>query len=528
MPGQEAKITVNFTSHREARVEALCVCDVEGLPDPIGLVLTSLVRGVIVSYTQAEQQHLEGEKKKTSSEDTPLPTLDFGQNVPLRKRRSLFLRIQNHSAIETSFRINSKKYPPAQGKTISPPSTNSSTSSYRSERGRAYEEEKLQLEFATKALRDGRGVTFVTSPSRGVLGPWSHTVVRIFTLMLERFSLSYLSISCLPTHSLTHPPQQIRVDCYSDIANRYRDELECQIESLPMTNIPIVAETVGTPLQIDRNLVGMRQDSLNWSAVPFKSGQYFRKLRVRNLSSVKMRLNWIVRPNPDEDEPLVDVELEHEDKKKWNVKMRDHVSPKLPFEIEPKSIDLTPHSVKTFDVRFQSDQVHDVGKTCAGLVAMLSTTTSTTTVKEEEEEDGVIGGKLWLRAETFAPRLTLDRERYEFETWITKDLSDKTREREIVLTNNTRAPLRFSLDLKQEDVFQIETCKVFAHGHSIIDKNMTTRAIHDRVMQSEFCGVDYEYIVPCTLLSLCVCLSLTSTHLLTRSQHTKQVRDTQE
>ena len=111
-----------------------------------------------------------------------------------------------------------------------------------------------------------------------------------------------------------------------------------------------------------------------------------------------------------------------------------------------------------------------------------------------------MGGKLWLRAETFSPRLTSDRERYEFETWIIKSREDKTREKDVVLTNNTRAPLRFSLSLnsRSSNVFQIETCKVFAHGHSVVNDKMKTRAMHARMMQSEFRGEDCEYVVPCT------------------------------
>ena len=78
----------------------------------------------------------------------------------------------------------------------------------------------------------------------------------------------------------------------------------------------------------------------------------------------------------------MDLELPQKSKK-WKVTMRDHVTPKLPFEIEPKRIELTPHSVRTFDVRFRSDDVEGVCKTSAGLVAMLSRKNE----DNEEEED---------------------------------------------------------------------------------------------------------------------------------------------
>ena len=101
---------MTFKPHRTTRVETLCACDIEGLPNPIGFTLSSLVRGLLVSYSliskdeAAVMEKTGGAQENTDNSDVDrIPTLDFGTEVPLHSRRSLWLCIRNHSGIPTQY-----------------------------------------------------------------------------------------------------------------------------------------------------------------------------------------------------------------------------------------------------------------------------------------------------------------------------------------------------------------------------------------------------------------------------------------
>ena len=260
-PGATVDLQVTFTPLNAVRFDLTCVCTVESMTEPIGLRITSLARGLVVSYQHVEKEQAEeimatyqpGSTYTPTEADLPsevnidrVPALPFGPAVPIFNKRTLYLCIRNHSGVHTSFDIRAKKYPPATMEPeFAPPSTSmlhtttragkkpgklaplppgtmllgaahEKTERFRSAFGRKKMHLKQQLEEGKDLLRAGNGLAFIVDIDNNDLPPWSARIVK--------------------------------VTCLADIPGRYRDQLISSVRGLNEVRINASAGVVGAPL----------------------------------------------------------------------------------------------------------------------------------------------------------------------------------------------------------------------------------------------------------------------------------------
>lgn len=93
------------------------------MPEPVGFLLTSLARGLILSFVglnedeakevqRVQAQGQEPDIRSLAVNDKPL-TLQFGDGVPIFTKRTQWLCVRNHSGVDTSFSVRARKFPPA-------------------------------------------------------------------------------------------------------------------------------------------------------------------------------------------------------------------------------------------------------------------------------------------------------------------------------------------------------------------------------------------------------------------------------
>ena len=122
-PQTEVSVQVTFTPLTAVRFELLCICEVVGMPEPVGFLLTSLARGLILSFVglnedeatevqRAQAQGQEPDIHNLAVNEKPL-TLQFGDGVPIFTKRTQWLCVRNHSGVDTSFSVRARKFPPA-------------------------------------------------------------------------------------------------------------------------------------------------------------------------------------------------------------------------------------------------------------------------------------------------------------------------------------------------------------------------------------------------------------------------------
>ena len=85
--------------------------------------------------------------------------------------------------------------------------------------GATFLKHKLQKVEANAALRSGKGIAFIATPSEGQLAPWSAVAVK--------------------------------VSCFGDIPQRYRDELIAKVPGLDVVRLSMRATVTGTPVRVD-------------------------------------------------------------------------------------------------------------------------------------------------------------------------------------------------------------------------------------------------------------------------------------
>lgn len=266
--GSVLDLDVTFTPSKGIRFDLTCVCTVESMTEPIGLRITSLARGLVVSYQTVDREEAEeimkryqpGSTYTPTEADLPtsinidrVPAMPFGPAVPIFNKRTLYMCIRNHSGVNTKFDIRAKKYPPAtMVPEFSPPKTgmmttrakkkrsklaplppgtlllgaaHEKTERFRSAFGRKKMKQKHNLEEARDLLRAGNGVAFIVDIDNNELPPWSARI--------------------------------IKVTCLADIPGRYRDQLISSVRGLNEVRINASAGVVGAPIvcAVYRNFV---------------------------------------------------------------------------------------------------------------------------------------------------------------------------------------------------------------------------------------------------------------------------------
>jgi hypothetical protein len=191
--------------------------------------------------------------KQRKASETAL-RLDFGLLCPISDVRSRTIRIRNHSAIESQFKVEFKTYTPTLGeeevsisavkplliltdkltppsKTVKTPrreskvpallkSTQRDRIGFSSKSGQTYVESitkfRALINRMKQILSDGRGAAFHAVPHEGVIKPWGEV--------------------------------EIKVNAYNNLVGIYKDEMICQVEDITQ-QFPVRLGVVGTPVK---------------------------------------------------------------------------------------------------------------------------------------------------------------------------------------------------------------------------------------------------------------------------------------
>jgi len=416
-------VEVILNSLKPGRITALIICEVQGMEAPLGFSLHCLAKGLVVRFSIDEKEW-----------DQSLPKLDFGEEVPLCERRSIKVTVQNDSAIPAQFRLGLKTFEgPCIPKSLQ---TNSScdahrlllgekheiTEVYSSETGKAYIRSKLARQEDQKVLSKKEGVAFLCLPKEGVLKPWGKA--------------------------------QFEVVCFNNLPGKYKSELQCQIEGMPLMGSQIKVCVVGSPLQLSLHTVGLVDSTdgplLRLGQALLNTGPISKVIKIKNFSPIPALVSWTAVGKRPTDADVVETEItpiagDNAVVEVYIVPHRDLSKPP-PFIIEPAEQIAQPNAIVSFRVTY-TPRLEMEGLDIAYLVA------DGDWIQDEKDDDmdstaarsGMLGFlRLTVSATSMKPSLELDRRNrgldqkafLGFATWSTKSLDDPCYFKTVTFTNN--------------------------------------------------------------------------------------------
>ncbi|XP_033106181.1 deleted in lung and esophageal cancer protein 1-like [Anneissia japonica] len=248
-------------------------CNIEGMPMPVCLFLSSNVQGLNISYSIKDSQSVIIENDDLS--------LDFGEDVEVCTVTKRFVCIKNQTAIEAPYHILVSRFP--AGKPPTPPDESKDKTRRRSLLNRtpniadpmSKSPAKKQADFSKAVLHDGRGLAFVVHPSSGVLGPFAEL--------------------------------NVEVSVYADMWGQYSDDLICKVGALENVVIPMKVSITGCPLNF-------QMASLKGQIPVVRFGTHIpgvatikRPLRIINKSPFDVRVDWEIYNLEENDNKLLDM-----------------------------------------------------------------------------------------------------------------------------------------------------------------------------------------------------------------------------
>ncbi|CAK4690277.1 hypothetical protein AeMF1_002479 [Aphanomyces euteiches] len=349
-------IQMTFTGRAPGYTEVLLACQVQGMRECLGLELTTLQKGLVLSYEVVDEAKSVdfGVVSPTAAVSSSLPKLHFGDDVPLFERKTLRLLIRNHSGITATVAVDARKYNAAPCDATS--TTNAlepREHAFQSQAGKAYKSNQATQRQDRLRLSAGLGVAFVCSPSTCVIPPWSHALVEITAL--------------------------------NNMAGRYVDEIVVKVDTMPPVRLSATIHVVGCPLSINANCVGLKMPLpaigspsfpvLEFGLWPLRADATTRRIQIINTGPIPARLTWKLDEFPDETMParVVDVALTVQPDGMVQVRIRPYVptqsAVKLPFQIDPIDQVIPKHGHANFSVSFLPQTWPQVGLVRALLVA---------------------------------------------------------------------------------------------------------------------------------------------------------------
>lgn len=299
-------IGVTYTARQAGRFSALVACNVRGLPAPLGFELTSIHKGLVLSYelvdspssslpafdfplkgsasTDSVASTADGMSSSSSALVVPtIPKLAFGDDVPLGERRTLHLLVRNLSGIDAVIDLEAKKFPVAiamddednaSNSLGSSPGTTSPTS--RKAPSRASKDSKKRSSTVHNgSVASSRIASTRSTSSKSTLLSNSHEHAHrlqskngcAYTQKCardqeDRRVLSHgRGIAFRPEPSTVRIPPWghavVRVVCFSNKPGTYVDEVVSRAAGLPPVLLPATVTVTGAPLVLDRNCVGL-------------------------------------------------------------------------------------------------------------------------------------------------------------------------------------------------------------------------------------------------------------------------------
>ncbi|OQR92208.1 hypothetical protein ACHHYP_03955 [Achlya hypogyna] len=339
---QSLTITVTFTGRVPGLTNAVFACNVRGLLAPLGFELSTLQKGLVLSYELLKPN--DPIPILLPHTDAPagvlLPKLQFGEEVALFERKTLRLLIRNHSGIPAKVSFEAKKYSPATTETppenfLEPPQHvfQSLHVTWRLTYivGQQYKAEQANVLEDRRILSLGHGVAIVCYPSALTIAEWEQAVVLI--------------------------------TCFNNMSGRYVDDIIVKLDTMPPVRLSATINVVGCPLSINPNCVGLLMKNagiwpvLEYGMLPLHSESVVRKIQIINTGPIPAKLLWklLEYPDPDSLERVVDLRIQVLESGGLNVTIRPHLQKEaasLPFQVEPVDKIVPKHGHATFHMTF--------------------------------------------------------------------------------------------------------------------------------------------------------------------------------
>ena len=391
------EIVVTFNAKKAGNVDIMFACDVVGMPIPLGFNLKTVSKGLLVSYTLAQDEPLQlkpGEPLGIQGTDaTPpaegnepsnvriVPTLNFGEECQLMTRQKLRLVLRNYSEIATTYNIFAEGFPgeevpdhlkmftvdagkPADGEESStaktnsvprPPQTTSTKSpSRRGKKGKTGKKKKKKgvilgdRHESSEQFRSEKGHEHILKKSQSVENQ---------AILVKGRGTAFVMT---PATGKLGPwgTQYIDIVCYNDMPGNYADYICCKIEGLEPVRLRAKVTVVGSPLTLADTCVGLDNTAsppeYAFGDVLRSTGDAYRMLKVINSGPVDCRLAWSVKGVYDEP-PLIDIKVDATGEKDLPIafSIEEHPPPPPPpFNVDPDESIVPSYGAKMFRVSF--------------------------------------------------------------------------------------------------------------------------------------------------------------------------------
>ena len=411
---EEREILVTFNAKVAQTVDVMFACDVVGMPFPLGFMLKTVSKGLVVAYSLSTPEPIQlkpGEPLGIQDQDeTPpkegnepsnvriVPTLDFGEKCPLMTRNKLRLVLRNYSDIPTSYEIFAEGYPgeevpahqkmfvveapqsagSAMGKTGNDPAAPHSSGASvprpptGDKRKTSSPSRSKKMGTAGSKTKTRRGKT---GESKEILGDRHENSEQFRSQMghehILKKSQSVENQAILikgrgtafvmtPDSGSLPPWGTVYVDvvCYNDMPGSYADYICCKVGGLDPVRIRAKATVVGSPLTLADTCVGLDKTTsppeYAFGDVLRSTGDAYRMLKVINSGPVDCQLSWSIKGVYDEP-PLIDIAVDATGDKDRpvNVSIEGHPPPPPPpFSIDPYDDIVPSYGSKMFRVSF--------------------------------------------------------------------------------------------------------------------------------------------------------------------------------
>lgn len=320
-PGGAQQIHLTLTSATPGTLDAVVRCNVPRMARALGLRLQSEVHGLVVSYTVEpatgegtalgrELDELVGQMH-APPEHAYLPPapLHFGRAVPCFEERHLLLVLRNHSSVHTRFSVRARDHPALVelAPPPAPPSEGMSSATlaavlargsalrgggsraggtsrpqlsdaheplrrFQSLAGTRHVHDKLHVERKRALFADGDEIAYEVTPSQGVLPPWGRVA--------------------------------LVVSAHTQMWGDHPDVLLCEVDGLPLTELPLDIGVLGSPLSLVCNAVGYSMRTvppeLSFPPRPLSHPPLVRRISVRNDSAMGAAVEWGLFEPPTE------------------------------------------------------------------------------------------------------------------------------------------------------------------------------------------------------------------------------------
>ncbi len=502
-------VSITVTPLLPGAFDAPLVCDVRGLPSPLGLSLSGVSRALVIAFA-AGTAGVGAATNSTAAAAPPppppqqqrgvsvgadddaslasavaaaaaagalpgsVPTLGFGAAFPTFSLKRLTLSLYNLSGIATAVSARVSRYESADAAEVA---SRGGGGGAGGGGGRAARPLLGREHEATAKFASAAGAAALAAAAEG----------ETMKAMLARAAGVAFGVSPAMAPLPAFGRATITVTCTADMPGRYADDLVLDIPGLHETRVPLRVNVVGSPLVFTDNVAGLSlagpTPTLTWGQLVVDSPPVPKVFYVRNTAPVGASLSWRVRPPPRSvPQPLVDVSVRVGDDGGVAVGLapRDDDRPPPPFTITPDTAVVAPRGTTSFTISARPDAVvmsagppPPVGQGAGdgswrgvlvgdatwengGRASVAALSRSTRSLGQDGAaavSRGIL--TLALTSTPVAPSLTLDkrlspdgRASVKFGVWDTAPESHASYTRQIPLTNAMDATLTFTVSLE--------------------------------------------------------------------------------